>query len=278
MPLKLSCADFTFPLLAHWQALDLIAMLDFRGVDIGLFSGRSHLRPETELRQPQRRARVLARALQERGLALADVFLIPGSSFAENAPNHPDPAIRAAAREQFRRGIEYTVEGGGRHFTALPGVFWEGRSKSEAWQRCVEELSWRTEYAAGNGVTYSVEPHIGSVIASPKATRALLREVPGLSVTLDYTHFTRVGMADREIEPLVAHASHFHCRGARKGRLQTSFHDNTIDYARVVRVMRRTGYKGYVGLEYVWQDWEHCNESDNVSETILFRDFLRSQA
>ena len=37
-----------------------------------------------------------------------------------------------------------------------------------------------------------------------------------------------------------------------------------------------TGYAGYIGVEYVWIDWEHCNEVDNLSETILFRDFFRS--
>jgi len=26
----------------------------------------------------------------------------------------------------------------------------------------------------------------------------------------------------------------------------------------------------------VWIDWEHCNECDNLSETILFRNFFRS--
>src|SRR4051794_26852684 len=37
MKLKLACADFTFPLLSHDHALDLIAILNFQGVDIGLF-------------------------------------------------------------------------------------------------------------------------------------------------------------------------------------------------------------------------------------------------
>ena len=32
--------------------------------------------------------------------------------------------------------------------------------------------------------------------------------------------------------------------------------------------------RGYVGIEYVWIDWEHCNEVDNLSETILWRDFF----
>ena len=39
--------------------------------------------------------------------------------------------------------------------------------------------------------------------------------------------------------------------------------------------MQKQEYSGYVGVEYVWIDWEHCNEVDNLSETILFRDFLR---
>jgi hypothetical protein len=50
-----------------------------------------------------------------------------------------------------------------------------------------------------------------------------------------------------------------------------------IDYGRILDVMRDTNYSGYVGVEYVWIDWEHCNEVDNLSETILFRNYFRSQ-
>ncbi len=43
MHAKFACADFTFPLLPHHKVLQLIAMLEFTGVDIGLFENRSHL-------------------------------------------------------------------------------------------------------------------------------------------------------------------------------------------------------------------------------------------
>ena len=59
-----------------------------------------------------------------------------------------------------------------------------------------------------------------------------LADVPGLTLTLDYTHFTRKGMPDSAVEPLVPLASHFHARGASNGRLQTSFDLNSIDYGR----------------------------------------------
>ena len=44
----------------------------------------------------------------------------------------------------------------------------------------------------------------------------LHREHPGLTLTLDYTHFTRIGLADTEVEPLVQYASHFHARRGLK--------------------------------------------------------------
>ena len=46
--------------------------------------------------------------------------------------------------------------------------------------------------------------------------------------------------------------------------------------ARMVHRLAKRDYTGWLGVEYVWIDWEQCNECDNLSETILFRDFLRS--
>ena len=136
-------------------------------------------------------------------------------------------------------------------------------------------MAWRVEQAKAQGITFSVEAHLGSIAPSPREAERLVRAVPGLTLTLDYTHFARKGLPDTAVEPLVVYASHFHARGLRKGRLQTSFAHNTIDYRRILDVMRSTGYRGYIGIEYVWTEWEHCNEVDNLSETIRFRDFFR---
>ena len=95
-----------------------------------------------------------------------------------------------------------------------------------------------------------------------------------VTLTLDYTHFTRIGLPDSAVEPLLKCASHFHVRGARKGRLQAAFSDNVIDYQRVYQRMKSLRYRGWIGIEYVWIDWEHCNEVDNLSETVLLRDHI----
>ena len=33
---RLACADFSFPLVSHQESFDIISMLGFNGVDIGL--------------------------------------------------------------------------------------------------------------------------------------------------------------------------------------------------------------------------------------------------
>ena len=273
---RLACADFTFPLLPHDKSLDLIAMLGFEGVDIGLFEGRSHLWPSRVFGDLKASARELAGKLRDRGLALADLFLQTAPDFGSLAPNHPDASIRRQARDWFERTVEFALECGGRHVSALPGVYFEGVPEAESLERCHDELAWRCEMAKGSGVNFSIEAHVGSIVPTPDSAARLVQAVPGLSLTLDYTHFTRSGLPDSEVEPLIAHASHFHARGACPGRLQASLKENVIDYRRVLDVMRQVGYSGYVGVEYVWIDWEHCNEVDNLSETILMRDLIRN--
>jgi sugar phosphate isomerase/epimerase len=274
---QLASADFTFPLLPHDKVLDLIAALELNGIDIGLFEGRSHLWPSRELEDVSRSAKTLRDKLANRGLKPADVFLQLNPDFVPYAINHPEADRRRHARDSFVRTLDYANELGSPHVTTLPGVYFESvEPAADSWQRSQDELAWRVEQAQTRGITFSVEAHVGSLAPNPIEAERMVRGVAGLTLTLDYTHFTRIGLPDGEIEPLVRYASHFHVRGARKDRLQASFKDNTIDYQRVLEAMRTSGYHGYLGIEYVWIDWEHCNESDNLSETILFRDFLRA--
>jgi sugar phosphate isomerase/epimerase len=276
MGFKLACADFTFPLLAHDRVLKLVAMLGFEGVDIGLFEGRSHLWPSREFADLGRSAGELRRKLGGAGLRPADVFLQMDGDFTPYAINHPEADRRDKARDWFLRTLEYADALGCRHVTALPGVPFESEPREQSLERCADELAWRVERAAGAAIVFGVEAHVGSIVPTPEEALRLVERVPGLTLTLDYTHFTRAGLPDSAVEPLIPHAGHFHVRGAREGRLQASFSASTIDYGRVASLLKRAQYEGWVGIEYVWIDWEHCNECDNLSETILFRDLIRS--
>jgi sugar phosphate isomerase/epimerase len=278
MKIKLSCADFSFPLLSHDAALKVIALLGLHGVDIGLFAGRSHLRPETELGSPDVNGAKLHNWLAWEGLVAADVFLQIHENFSNYAINHPESARRKFARQQFLRTLDYATAAGSEHVTILPGVTFENETSAKSLGRAAEELSWRVERAADMKLQVAVEPHLGSITDTPERALKLAALVPGLGFTLDYAHFTRAGMPDPRIEPLAARATHFHARCARKGRLQSSLKENTIDFGRALQALKEHHFRGWVALEYVWIDWEHCNEVDVMSESIQLKRRLESEA
>ena len=273
MELKLACADFTFPLLSQEQAFKLIALLGFRGVDVGLFEERSQLQPSHVMPHLAASAKALAQQVSDCGLEFADIFF-QAPSFDKLAANHPDAGERAKGRDLFLRMLEFALRCNAPHLTGLPGVEWDGVPSETSLKRSAEELAWRAEQAQQVGIVYSVEAHFGSIAPTPQKAMQLVDMTPGLTLTLDYTHFASQGFADDEIEPLLKHARHFHARGACQGRVQASIKQNVIDYPRVVRTMKQLDYPGYVGVEYVWQDWLNLNDVDTVSETIMMRDLI----
>jgi sugar phosphate isomerase/epimerase len=278
MSLKLAIADFSFPKLEWEKALRLARDLDIAAVDLGLFVGRSHLRPEELFSDPSKAAARVSAALRSHQLEVADVFGQPALVAEEKAVNHPDANERKKAAEFLWRILEFSARCNAKHLTILPGVHFGEESYEDSLKRAAQELAWRVEAASKMGIVLGVEPHIGSIVPTPAQARRLIELVPGLTLTLDCCHFTLQGIPDEEIEPLLEFASHVHARGACKGKLQASVKENTIDFPRVLRAMRKAGYDGYVALEYVWTEWMRCNEVDNLSETILLRDLLRSAA
>jgi sugar phosphate isomerase/epimerase len=273
--MKFSCADFTFPLLPHDGALQLIKLLGINAVDMGFFSGRSHLQSEHVQGNVAGAAKRLGARLGELNLELADVFLQTSEHPAGLPANHPDKAVREKTREIMKLAIEFAVNAGGRHITGLPGVAHSGISDGDSRYRAAEESSWRAAEAARAGLVYSVEAHVGSICPSPETTLEFLRHSENVTLTLDYGHFIYQGMSNESVHPLLAHASHFHARGGAHRQLQSTVKDNTIDFSAIIRELKRLNYGGHICLEYVWVDWEGCNRTDNVSETLLLKELLK---
>ncbi|WMJ89712.1 sugar phosphate isomerase/epimerase family protein [Anaerocolumna sp. MB42-C2] len=274
MILKFSCADFSFPLLKHKDVLKLIAMMGFTGVDIGLFEERSHLRPSTEFMKTEASAETLKKKLEETGLMAADIFMQTALDFKLIAPNHPDKLVRQKNRDLFLHTLEYASITGSEHITVLPGVTFEDEESEESLYRCYSELAWRVEKAKEYGLIFGIEAHVGSIADTPDKALNLLQNVPGLTLTLDYTHFTRCGIPDDQIAVLLPYASHFHARGAAPRKLQCRVSENTINYAGIIKQLKALNYKGYIGLEYTWDEWENCNQNDNVAESILLKKLI----
>lgn len=273
MAMRLACADYTWPAAAHALALDIIRGLGFEAVDIGLMAGRSHIRPEVVGDEVAAWAGRVRERCETRGLAVSDVFAQP-ASFEVMAVNHPDAAEQERAAAFFRNSLEFARRLGSPGLTLLPGIVFGSEDREQAAKRAADGLRWRVAEAAAAGVAVSVEPHVGSVIDTPARAAALVEMTPGLTLTLDYGHFVAAGVAEETIEPLVRHARHVQCRGGAPGLLQAGMSASTIDFPRMVRRLAAAGYTGFLACEYVWSEWQHCNEVDNLTETAALRDVL----
>jgi sugar phosphate isomerase/epimerase len=274
--MRLACGDHSFPLLEHEQVCDLVRLLGFEGLDVGLMGNRSHIRPEVIRKDIPGWAGRIEERVRGRGLEIADVFLIPWTEFEVMAPNHPDPDERRRAAELFRDVLDFAVRVKARGMTMLPGIAFEGEDREASFQRASAELGWRAAEARERGIRLSIEPHNGSIVEDPEDARRLAESTPQLEITLDHTHFISRGHPEEAVDPLFEHARHYHARCARTGRLQAPMKENTLDFERIVGRLEEVGYDGYLAVEYVWIDWERCNECDNVSETVLLRDRLRA--
>jgi sugar phosphate isomerase/epimerase len=276
--LKLSCADFTFPLLAHEDVLHLIRMLGVEAVDVGLFSERSHLQPEQIFHNAVSAGKELKRRLQEHGLLLADVFIQLGREPGHRAVNDPDTRVRQENRDRFGAAVEFAHAAGCPHMTGLPGVLIQGQQPADGLQLAAEETAWRLALAQEAGITYGIEAHLGSNCPTPDTTLSFLDCVPGLTLTLDYGHFVYHGQTSEVSDILLPRTSHFHARSGAKGQLQVRFPLNQINFRPMIRHCLTSPKLSWICLEYVWVDWEGCNKVDTLSETILLKQHLQDLA
>ena len=235
--------------------------------------------PSREFENVTQSARRLKNRLDAWGLEAADIFLQVGLDFKPYAANHPEASHREKARDWFIKTLDYAAECECEHVTGLPGAHFETESYDDSFARAVDELNWRVDQAKAYGIVFGVEAHIGSIVPEPGPAEKLVQQVPGLTLTLDLRplhadRFARrsCGTVGQIRKPLSRE------RCPRNERLQETFAHNTIDFKRILEVADANGYGGWFGIEYVWTEWENCNACDNLSETILFRDFVRSLA
>lgn len=280
--MRLACADFGWPGLRPEFVFDLIREIDLEGVSLGFFGDATPRDPQLIATDPEGWAERIGAELAQRELAAADAFFVPTADLAGAALNHPDRVERERGESLFDPFLAFVRRLGLSGMTVLPGLVFDGEPWEAAVERAVSGLRRRLAKARAAGLRLSVEPHIvttspyvGSIADTPARVEVLLDRVPGLELTLDYGHFNVQGIADREVEPLIAHARHFHMRGGARGLVQTSFEDNVTDFGRVLDVMAEVGYDGWVEFEYVHDSRPGCTGCDNIQETIKFRDFVR---
>ena len=103
-------------------------------------------------------------------------------------------------------------------------------------------------------------------IESPKPPLELLDRCPGLTITLDPSHFVYVGWTVPTIWRLLARTRHVQIRPGGHGVMQCKVPENQVDLDAAVRfACSSNGYSGWIASEYVWMEKWRCDEVDNTS-------------
>ncbi len=273
--MELTCTSFSFPLLSFADAARLIALIGVSNLDVGAHEGGCHIQPSQVEADPRAAIESIRRAVGEAGLGVSDFFPTFGHGFRDRPVNTLDAREREANLRRFRAIVEVSRGIGAKGITLLPGVIWDDVGPERSFERSIDELRQLVPIAHDAGLRLSVECHLESVAEPPARALELVQSVPGLSLTLDYSHFIANGYQPEDVHPLVPHAGHFHARQARDGFLQASHRDGTLNFGDIIRRLKETGYSGDVCLEYTWQEWRGANNVDVLAETILLRDQIR---
>ncbi len=273
--MELKCTSLSFPMLSFAEAATVIALIGIPNLDVGAHEGGCHVQPSQLEANPSQVAEELRRAIDEAGVGVSDLFPTFGHGFRERPVNTPDAAEREANLRRLRAIVGVCRQIGARGITLLPGVIWDDLGPDRSFELSVAELRRLVSVVNDAGLRLSVECHLESVAETPARTLALVQAVPGLRLTLDYSHFVANGFSPDDVHPLVPHAGHFHARQARNGLVQANHWEGTLDFDDIVGRLKAAGYPGDLCVEYTWQEWRGANNVDVLSESVLLRDQLK---
>lgn len=267
--MKLTCACWSFPALTLEEVAGLSRVLGIGAIDVGV-DYRSALDRQQLLIDPER----VAARLRQLGVDVPCCYYRFGNELATR--NIADPANLRDNLDDLRKVLRFCAAAGIPTLFILPGIVNPGQTTASAIAASAEALRQMVPHASEAGVTLTIEAHVQSIVESPALAGELLQRVPGLKLTLDYSHFICLGYRQDEVDPLAEHAAHVHLRQAKPGELQAKFDEGTINFPALLGRLRSVGYEGYLSLENVHQRYMNTLFDDVLTETVQMRDLVRA--
>jgi sugar phosphate isomerase/epimerase len=220
-----ACSTLCFANEPLEAALRHIAELEFDKVELAIVEGGRHLQPSEVGEDPE-----AAYMRLRRGPAL-----IPSALYLDFGPvDWADPLQKKRFDNHCRLAKSLSVAVV--TMTAAPA----GTPLDDE----IARLSTLSATAMREGLVLAVLTHRDAVTGDPAAALQLCKSVPGLSLTFDPSHY--VGVAkDPEIDPLFPYVQNVHLRDTGKGPddFQVRIGQGLIEYARIVNLLNRGGYK-----------------------------------
>jgi sugar phosphate isomerase/epimerase len=265
--IEFSCHTWAFNDLTLPEALGTIARMGFRYVDIGSGPNLNAPRAATN---PRKVAVEIADDLETFNLKLSDIYLmLPRISVA-------DEEARRKELELYKSLIPFVKALNAPGITLSPGLA-QAAEDTEANDRAGDALREMVRSGKEVGLRISIEPHLDSLAHTPEQALKLVKDVPGLEITLDWAHMICQDISHADILTLLPHTRHVQLRQAAKRQLQTPFEKGRIDVKQVVDALKNANYEGVICVEYMnMTGWHGMAAVDAVTESARMRDALRN--
>lgn len=209
-----------FPHLPLAQAMERLAELEFTAVELDVHEQGGHLQPAQVAADPEAAIAACSDLQRLRPVAV---------SFA--APESPELYDRflACCRLAKALGVVTLVVDSSELGTPFNGE--------------IERLRKMVAIASGLGIVVGVKTTAGRMTQDAETTASLCRNVPGLGVTLDPSHFIHGHKKQSSWEPILKYVCHVHLRDTKPDVFQVRIGQGCVEYGKIVAQLERVGYK-----------------------------------
>ena len=268
--MEIGGCSFSFGPKPLHEALQVLKNFGFDIVDVGVCPGNTQIHPVEAASEPGRVASIVKETLHEMNQRPEECFVL---DFGE-AINHPENSVRERTRSLFPGLARFASLAGFRSVMLIPGIVHPSMGKDRSFDLSVKVLRELVEMSNDAGVQLNIEPCEPSVADDPQDAVRLCEEVPGLGLTLDYSHFIDPGFDQSSVEPLHRFARHFHARQAAPGKRVEAVNKGTIDFKRIISLLKQQKYNGVVAVEYVDCETTTLSGVNVMDETIKMKNEL----
>jgi sugar phosphate isomerase/epimerase len=221
-----SCSTLCFAREPLEAALRQIAELEFDKFELALVEDGQHLRPSEVGENPEAALQRLRRGPS----------LIPSALHLDLGPvDWSDPVIRRRFDGLCRLAKSLSVAVLTMH--AAPA----GTPMDDE----IKRLSQLLSTAMREGLVVALLTHSETLTGDPRAAVELCEALPGLGLTLDPSHFLQAAHPHSDFDAVFPYVHNVHLRdtGQAPGEFQVRVGQGQVDYARIVTMLQRHGYK-----------------------------------
>jgi len=166
--------------------------------------------------------------------------------------SQPTPELQLAEYENIKKWVDVTDRLGASHMRVFGGNAPKGATERQALAWASEVLKRGAEYAGSKGITLGVEDDYGlTVAAAPTIEIVKQAASPWAGINADSGNLKVDGYA--QFETLLPYATSVHLKTQVAGADGAK---EKADWNRLLGMIGKSGYKGYIGLEYEGNDAE----------------------